>query len=169
MESLPKRGVTCEYSRPLVASRRGRDLRPTLTFFFSFFSFYSVGQINNHMSSDLDSLIEARLFMLHLISAPLGIAVSVFGLYKILGWSSFVGISFLSELFRSPDGTVALQSKYISFRFSGSCCFELTSFPSTRRTYSPHFSSSRQTRYTSTRNSETRELIFFHLSSPSSS
>ncbi|KAL7413558.1 P-loop containing nucleoside triphosphate hydrolase protein [Mrakia frigida] len=54
-----------------------------------------VGQISNHMSSDLDSLIGARMIMLSAISAPLGIAVSVFGLYKILGWSAFVGISFL--------------------------------------------------------------------------
>jgi hypothetical protein len=37
------------------------------------------------------------MIMLHAISAPLGIAVSVLGLYQILGWSAFVGISFLSE------------------------------------------------------------------------
>lgn len=56
-----------------------------------------VGRINNLMSSDLDSLINARMLCLDIISAPLGVVISAAGLYQILGWSSFVGIGFLSS------------------------------------------------------------------------
>ncbi|CED83676.1 Multidrug resistance-associated protein/mitoxantrone resistance protein, ABC superfamily [Phaffia rhodozyma] len=68
-----------------------------------------VGKINNLMSNDLDSLINARMIFLDIISAPLGVIISAWGLYSILGWSSFVGIGFLVLTMPVPAKLAMLQ------------------------------------------------------------
>lgn len=55
-----------------------------------------VGKINQLMSSDLDSLINARTLCIDAVAAPVGLVISVISLYSILGWSSLCGLGFLS-------------------------------------------------------------------------
>lgn len=50
------------------------------------------GRINNLISTDLENITESRDFMFLLIYAPLQTALCIGFLYRILGWSSFVGM-----------------------------------------------------------------------------
>lgn len=61
------------------------------------------------MSSDLDNLINIRMICLDVVSAPLGIVISVVGLYKILGWSSLCGLAFLVLTSPLPAKLTMLQ------------------------------------------------------------
>lgn len=51
------------------------------------------GRINNLISTDLENITDSRDFMFLIIYAPLQTALCIWFLYKILGWSSFVGMS----------------------------------------------------------------------------
>lgn len=54
-----------------------------------------VGMINNLMSTDLDTLTNAREFFLLVGSVPVEIIFAVVFLYDLLGWASLVGIGMM--------------------------------------------------------------------------
>ncbi|KAG8899583.1 hypothetical protein FRC01_010451, partial [Tulasnella sp. 417] len=54
-----------------------------------------VGKITNLISTDLGNIFEARDFLFAMWYAPLQIALSVWFLYRILGWAAFVGLAVL--------------------------------------------------------------------------
>ncbi|KAF8758431.1 P-loop containing nucleoside triphosphate hydrolase protein [Rhizoctonia solani] len=61
-----------------------------------------VGKINNLMSTDLDNVTEGCDFLFLVVYAPVQIIFSVFFLYKILGWSSVIGMAFMVLSFPIP-------------------------------------------------------------------
>ncbi|KEP49369.1 ABC transporter [Rhizoctonia solani 123E] len=61
-----------------------------------------VGKINNLMSTDLDNITEGADIMFMLVFAPVQIIFSIFFLYRILGWSSIVGMTFMIISFPIP-------------------------------------------------------------------
>ncbi|TFY61104.1 hypothetical protein EVG20_g7183 [Dentipellis fragilis] len=61
-----------------------------------------VGKINNLVSTDLANITEGRDFILLVLYAPLQLIVCVWFLYKVLGWSSFVGMMVMVLLFPVP-------------------------------------------------------------------
>lgn len=50
------------------------------------------GQLTNLLSSDLSIISMAGPSIMILVGVPVGIILGVFGLYKVIGWPSFVGI-----------------------------------------------------------------------------
>ncbi|KAJ3543408.1 hypothetical protein NM688_g5857 [Phlebia brevispora] len=60
------------------------------------------GKLNNLITSDLDSITEGCYFLLVAVSTPLQTALSVWFLYKILGWSSIAGLVVMVVLFPLP-------------------------------------------------------------------
>ncbi|KAF8308383.1 hypothetical protein DL93DRAFT_2100728 [Clavulina sp. PMI_390] len=68
-----------------------------------------VGRINNLISSDLDSIVQARELPYILIYVPLKIALSTWFLYVILGWSTFVGIALILVGFVAPGKITAMM------------------------------------------------------------
>ncbi|KAI9509765.1 hypothetical protein F5148DRAFT_1275094 [Russula earlei] len=65
-----------------------------------------VGKMNNLVSTDLDNIIEGRDFLLVVLYLPLQIALCVWFLYSILGWSAYVGLVTMIALFPVP-GVIA--------------------------------------------------------------
>ncbi|KAJ3551734.1 hypothetical protein NM688_g4534 [Phlebia brevispora] len=61
-----------------------------------------VGKINNHVTSDLSNIQIGRNFPTILFLAPIQITLSMLFLYKVLGWSSFVGLAVMVVLFPVP-------------------------------------------------------------------
>ncbi|KAH8889816.1 P-loop containing nucleoside triphosphate hydrolase protein [Thozetella sp. PMI_491] len=55
----------------------------------------STGRLANLMSSDVDAIYRARDFIMATTGIPAGIILSCIGLYKVIGWSSFVGTVFM--------------------------------------------------------------------------
>lgn len=62
-----------------------------------------VGMINNLMSTDLDTLTNAREFFMLVGSVPIEIIFAVIFLYDLLGWASLVGIGMMVKLSRGLD------------------------------------------------------------------
>ncbi|KAG8972657.1 hypothetical protein FRC05_009668 [Tulasnella sp. 425] len=52
-----------------------------------------VGKITNLISTDLGNIVEARDFLFVIWYAPLQIGLSIWFLYRILGWAAFVGLA----------------------------------------------------------------------------
>ncbi|KAG8912149.1 hypothetical protein FRC00_005159 [Tulasnella sp. 408] len=52
-----------------------------------------VGKITNLISTDLENIVEARDFLFVIWYAPLQIALSIWFLYRILGWAALVGLA----------------------------------------------------------------------------
>ncbi|KAH9912641.1 uncharacterized protein B0H18DRAFT_889646 [Fomitopsis serialis] len=61
-----------------------------------------VGKINNLVTTDLDNLIKGRDFLLIVIEIPLQLALCIWFLYSILGWSAFAGMATMVLLFPIP-------------------------------------------------------------------
>ncbi|KAH9972688.1 hypothetical protein BJV74DRAFT_879749 [Russula compacta] len=61
-----------------------------------------VGKMNNLVSTDLDNLLEGRDFLLFVFYLPLQVALCIWLLYRILGWSAFVGMVVMVTLFPIP-------------------------------------------------------------------
>ncbi|CAE6448536.1 unnamed protein product [Rhizoctonia solani] len=61
-----------------------------------------VGKINNLMSTDLENIVEGADILFILVFSPVQIIFSIFFLYRILGWSSVVGMVFLVLSFPIP-------------------------------------------------------------------
>ncbi|KAK5659558.1 hypothetical protein OQA88_760 [Cercophora sp. LCS_1] len=53
------------------------------------------GRMANLMASDTDAIVRARDIVRVGVGVPTGMVITVIGLYRIVGWPSFVGISFL--------------------------------------------------------------------------
>ncbi|VDC02108.1 unnamed protein product [Peniophora sp. CBMAI 1063] len=52
-----------------------------------------VGKINNLITTDVQRIANARNIMITCLFTPISIAVSVYFLYTLLGWSTFVGVT----------------------------------------------------------------------------
>ncbi|KAI0248983.1 hypothetical protein BJV78DRAFT_1276336 [Lactifluus subvellereus] len=65
-----------------------------------------VGKMNNLVSTDLENLVDGRDFLLLGLYLPLQVALCIWFLYDILGWSAFVGMVTMIVLFPVP-GVVA--------------------------------------------------------------
>ncbi|KIJ68811.1 hypothetical protein HYDPIDRAFT_81693, partial [Hydnomerulius pinastri MD-312] len=61
-----------------------------------------IGTINNHVTTDLSNVTEAKDFLPTAVGVPLQIALCVVFLYKILGWSALVGAVAMVVLFPVP-------------------------------------------------------------------
>ncbi|KAF7340454.1 Multidrug resistance-associated ABC transporter protein [Mycena venus] len=61
-----------------------------------------VGKINNLVTVDLGNIVEARDFLHLLISIPLQLALGIWFLYDILGWSVWVGVASIILLVPVP-------------------------------------------------------------------
>lgn len=72
----------------------------------------SAGRLANLMSSDIDAIVNARDVVMIGLGGPFGTLLASIGLYKLVGWASFIGIGFL--LCGGP------ASGYISQRMSRS-------------------------------------------------
>ncbi|TFK30740.1 ATP-binding cassette transporter [Coprinopsis marcescibilis] len=61
-----------------------------------------IGKINNLVTTDLGNIVDSRDFLYILIYIPLQISLCILFLYKVLGWSSFVGLAVMVLLFPLP-------------------------------------------------------------------
>ncbi|KAK7041927.1 hypothetical protein VNI00_008909 [Paramarasmius palmivorus] len=55
----------------------------------------SIGKMNNLITTDLANVIAARDFPKLLVQVPPRIALTIFFLYEVLGWSAFVGLAII--------------------------------------------------------------------------
>ncbi|KAI0798592.1 hypothetical protein BC629DRAFT_232884 [Irpex lacteus] len=69
-----------------------------------------MGKINNLVTSDLANIIAGRDFLFLVISCPLQLALGVWFLYAILGWSSFVGLAVMIALTPVPGWVATLTN-----------------------------------------------------------
>ncbi|TFK34800.1 multidrug resistance-associated ABC transporter [Crucibulum laeve] len=60
------------------------------------------GKINNLITTDLNNIVEARDILIAILYAPLQMILCIVFLYKVLGWSAFVGFSTTLILFPIP-------------------------------------------------------------------
>ncbi|KAI0052966.1 hypothetical protein FA95DRAFT_1579668 [Auriscalpium vulgare] len=61
-----------------------------------------VGKINNLVSTDLSNITDGRDFLLLILYMPFQLALSIWFLYAMLGWSAFVGMAVMVMLFPVP-------------------------------------------------------------------
>ncbi|TFY83125.1 hypothetical protein EWM64_g881 [Hericium alpestre] len=61
-----------------------------------------VGKINNLVSTDVSNITDGRDFLLLILYIPLQIAICIWFLNSILGWSAFVGMAMMLVLFPVP-------------------------------------------------------------------
>ncbi|KZV76922.1 P-loop containing nucleoside triphosphate hydrolase protein [Peniophora sp. CONT] len=65
-----------------------------------------VGKITNLVTTDVDNIVDARDFLTLVLLTPLHIAFSIWMLYSLLGWSSFVGVAVMLAFLPIP-GAIA--------------------------------------------------------------
>ncbi|KAF8917347.1 P-loop containing nucleoside triphosphate hydrolase protein [Mucidula mucida] len=68
-----------------------------------------VGKINNLVSTDLQTVVEARDFFLIVAYVPIQISLCILFLYTLLGWSAFVGLAILIVMLPIP-GRIAKRT-----------------------------------------------------------
>ncbi|PSR73260.1 hypothetical protein PHLCEN_2v10875 [Hermanssonia centrifuga] len=68
-----------------------------------------VGKLNNLVTSDLDNIAKGCDFLMIFIYSPLQIALGIWFLYVILGWSTFVGLAVMVILFPAPAWIASLM------------------------------------------------------------
>ncbi|KIJ23254.1 hypothetical protein M422DRAFT_786228 [Sphaerobolus stellatus SS14] len=73
---------------------------------------YLTGKINNLITSDLEQIGEGREFLDVALTVPLGLILCILWLYKVLGWSAFVGLVTMLALFPIP-GYIAKKVKSV--------------------------------------------------------
>ncbi|KAI0045217.1 P-loop containing nucleoside triphosphate hydrolase protein [Auriscalpium vulgare] len=61
-----------------------------------------VGKINNLVSTDLNNITDGRNFLFLILYMPFQLALCIWFLYAILGWSAFVGMAVMIALFPLP-------------------------------------------------------------------
>ncbi|KAJ7182749.1 ABC transporter transmembrane region-domain-containing protein [Mycena crocata] len=61
-----------------------------------------IGKLNNLVTSGLRNITEAKDFMLLLVHMPLQLALCVWFLYVVLGWSAFVGLAAIITMLPIP-------------------------------------------------------------------
>ncbi|KZV59749.1 P-loop containing nucleoside triphosphate hydrolase protein [Peniophora sp. CONT] len=54
-----------------------------------------VGKLNNLVTTDLQNIVSGRDFMLVVVHTPVMVAASLYTLYLLLGWSTFVGMAIM--------------------------------------------------------------------------
>ncbi|KAK7466190.1 hypothetical protein VKT23_004914 [Stygiomarasmius scandens] len=70
-----------------------------------------VGRMNNLVTSDLQSIVDARDFGMLVVYTPIQLVLCVIFLYAVLGWSSFVGLGTIIILFPLPGYLAKLVQK----------------------------------------------------------
>ncbi|EMD41585.1 hypothetical protein CERSUDRAFT_110141 [Gelatoporia subvermispora B] len=70
-----------------------------------------VGKLNNLVTVDMEKITAAKDFWVLLIMAPLQIGLSIWFLYDVLGWSSFVGLATMLALFPIPGYITSITQK----------------------------------------------------------
>ncbi|KAF8876209.1 multidrug resistance-associated ABC transporter [Gymnopilus junonius] len=70
-----------------------------------------VGKINNLVTTDLNNIVSGRDFLLVVLYVPVQIIFCVVFLYKVLGWSAFVGIGIMVALFPAPGYVAKILSR----------------------------------------------------------
>ncbi|KAK3352376.1 hypothetical protein B0T25DRAFT_184635 [Lasiosphaeria hispida] len=71
----------------------------------------SAGRLANLMASDTETILNARDTVMGLVGIPTGIFISGFGLWKVTGWPSIVGMSFMFLSAPLPVYITKLMSK----------------------------------------------------------
>ncbi|KAJ3549276.1 hypothetical protein NMY22_g935 [Coprinellus aureogranulatus] len=74
-----------------------------------------VGMINNLVTTDLANIADGRDFLYLILFVPLQISLCVVFLYRILGWSAFVGMSVMVALFPLP-GYIANRTQCVQIK-----------------------------------------------------
>ncbi|KAF8799457.1 multidrug resistance-associated ABC transporter [Phlegmacium glaucopus] len=69
-----------------------------------------IGKINNLVTTDLGNIVDGRNFLIIILNIPLQILLSTVFLYKVLGWSAFVGLVTMLLLYPVP-GYIAKRSQ----------------------------------------------------------
>ncbi|KAJ7363093.1 hypothetical protein DFH08DRAFT_910875 [Mycena albidolilacea] len=95
-----------------------------------------VGKINNLVTVDLDNIVEGRDFLMLVISIPAQLAVGMWFLYTVLGWSVWVGVAsiillvpvpgYSSSLFCGETGPVSVNVLRIVYRNNDGHLCDLT-------------------------------------------
>ncbi|THV06409.1 P-loop containing nucleoside triphosphate hydrolase protein [Dendrothele bispora CBS 962.96] len=70
-----------------------------------------VGRMNNLVTSDLTSIVEAKDFGMLIVYTPLQIVLCIVFLHMILGWSAFVGLAVIIIMFPLPGYLTKLVQK----------------------------------------------------------
>ncbi|KAF7966730.1 hypothetical protein HWV62_37249 [Athelia sp. TMB] len=68
-----------------------------------------IGRINNLVSTDLGNITDARNWLWLILYIPLQVALCMTFLYRVLGWSSFVGIAMIIICFPMPGYVAKLM------------------------------------------------------------
>ncbi|CCC06964.1 hypothetical protein SMACR_00970 [Sordaria macrospora] len=85
-----------------IATRGAKEQRAQTT---------SQGRLANLMASDIDAVFRARDAIIGLVGVPVGIVISIIGLYRIVGWTSLVGLAFLVLSLPLPAWVSRLMTK----------------------------------------------------------
>ncbi|OCH84366.1 multidrug resistance-associated ABC transporter [Obba rivulosa] len=70
-----------------------------------------VGRLNNLVTVDIDKITNAREWIALVVMVPLQTGLSIWFLYTVLGWSSFVGLAVMLALFPAPGYITSLTQK----------------------------------------------------------
>ncbi|KIK51558.1 hypothetical protein GYMLUDRAFT_50501 [Collybiopsis luxurians FD-317 M1] len=70
-----------------------------------------VGKLNNLVSTDLQNVVDGRDFIRLVVLVPIQVALCVWFLYNVLGWSAFVGLGVIVVLFPVPGWLTNLIQK----------------------------------------------------------
>ncbi|OCH93740.1 hypothetical protein OBBRIDRAFT_810929 [Obba rivulosa] len=70
-----------------------------------------VGKLNNLATLDVNNITNARDFLALFIMGPMQTGVSIWFLYSVLGWSSFVGLATMLALFPIPGYITSLTQQ----------------------------------------------------------
>jgi ABC-type multidrug transport system fused ATPase/permease subunit len=71
----------------------------------------ATGQMANLMASDIDAVINSRDIVQSFAGVPVGTTLAMIGLYRVLGWSAFVGIAVILVLIPVPTWMSQLVGK----------------------------------------------------------
>ncbi|KAJ4392610.1 hypothetical protein N0V85_006929, partial [Neurospora sp. IMI 360204] len=85
-----------------IATRGAKEQRTQST---------SAGRLANLMASDVDAVFKARDAVTGFVGVPVGIVISTIGLYKLVGWTSLVGLAFLVLSISFPVWIARMMSK----------------------------------------------------------
>ncbi|KAH8086646.1 hypothetical protein BXZ70DRAFT_549376 [Cristinia sonorae] len=69
------------------------------------------GKLNNLATTDMESLVNGRDFLFIILYIPCQLVLCVLFLYKLLGWSSFVGLAVTALMFPIPGFIASLIQK----------------------------------------------------------
>ncbi|KAF9046093.1 multidrug resistance-associated ABC transporter [Panaeolus papilionaceus] len=71
-----------------------------------------VGKINTLVTVDVDTILSAKDFLMFVVQVPLELGLSALFLYKIMGWSAFVGFASIIVLLPAPGYIASLIQNY---------------------------------------------------------